>query len=214
MKTLKATKADFMEIPASNLRGWQICGYPWDQESEYWNARMRCNRAPSYVRRKEAYQRAIDCGMRITIKTGHSLRYFMPKTLFATHPEYFCLISGIRRNNVGKYQVCFSNLAGAEAMAKEVVKCVRKSKQEFELIGICIQDNWNLCECDNCKKPIILPDGKKLTPKDDNFNSTRFFIYLNKIAEVMAKECPGEKDPDPRVFLHSRSACRKSCRQY
>lgn len=190
LKTLVIKQNNIIELPVSGLRGWQLCGYPWDRESELWNARMRCSRAPSYVTRKEAYERALDCGMRIVINTGHSLRFYMPKALFQTHPEYFCLISGKRREDVGKFQVCFSNLAGADTMAEEVVKSARSSKYEFTAIGVCIQDNWNLCECQNCKAPIILPNGRKITAADDNFHSTRFFIYLNRIAEVMSRECP------------------------
>jgi hypothetical protein len=199
-KTIEITQSNILDIPVSAFRGWQICYVPWDKNTELWQIRMATNRAPQIHLRKhrDSYERSLDGGMKTTYNPGHNLKLYLKKSAFKKHSEYFCLVAGKRRADVGKYQVCFSNMECADHMADEFIKSAEKAKIPFDFMGFYIQDNWNLCECANCKNAIKLPNGKTLTLEDKNYNSTLFFIFLNRIAEKVAK-----KYPDLKIFTYA-----------
>lgn len=189
-----AAKVDnVLDIPKSSYRGWFLVTMPFDHNSELWNARMRLNRNPTRAARGhlKSYELSLDTGMLIeTIGEGHSLAKFMPKKYFETNPEFFCLIDGIRRKDVGKNQLCFSNMKCAEIVAANFIREVKKCKFKTDLAGINIQDNWNSCECTDCLKPLKLANGKVLKNTDKAFRSTQFFVWLNKVAQLVKKELP------------------------
>jgi hypothetical protein len=59
-----------------------------------------------------------------------------------------------------------------------------------------IEDTWEQCECSECTKPIVLPDGSTLEYSTDQaspFRSTQFFIWLNQLGEHMLKNYPGKR---------------------
>ena len=190
-KTLRLVKSNYRNIPVNNLRGWQITSYPYNKDTELWNIRMACNKNPTQYGRKDSYNRSLDGGMVMMPLFGHNLKLFMPKTDFQKHPEYFALCGGIRRP-AGETQLCFSNMAGADHFAKNAVVLIKKMQKKFQtdMISINIEDNHANCECKNCQQDIVLPDGKVLSKKAPNFLSTRYYIYLNRIAEKLKKEFP------------------------
>ncbi len=193
MDALAVKQGDWLDKPRSLERGWQICYTPYDAQTELWCARVMTNRNPTHVNRVDSYERSLNTGMLINPFRGHNLHRFMPKKYFAEHPEYFCLVDGKRREDVGKNQVCFSNLEGAGVFASEIIEQVKTSKYQVDQIFIGIQDNWRLCECEDCRRDINLPDGGICTAKDENFRSTQYFSYLNRVAEVVKKEFPDKR---------------------
>lgn len=191
-----AKVTDVLDIPKSSYRGWFLVSMPFDANTELWNARMRLNRNPTRATRsfKKSYERSLDTGMLIeTVGEGHSLAKFMPKHYFKSNPEFFCMVDGIRRSNVGKNQLCFSNMAGAEVFAQNFIDAVKKCRFKTDFAGINIQDNWNSCECADCLKPLQLENGKVLKNTDPAFRSTRYFIWMNRIAKIVKKELPDLK---------------------
>ena len=190
-QTLLLTKSNYRKIPVSNLRGWQITSHPYNKETELWNIRMACNKNPTQYGRKDSYNRSLDGGMEMMPLFGHNLKRFMTKNDFKLHPEYFALCGGIRRP-AGEAQLCFSNMKGADHFAENAVKLIRKLQKRYktDMISINIEDNHANCECENCQKDIVLPDGKIVNKKAKNFLSTRYYIYLNRVAERVKKEFP------------------------
>ena len=75
-------------------------------------------------------------------------------------------------------------------------------KQEFDaqvkrhptasIYRVMIEDNHDQCQCETCQADITLPDGAVLTAKEPNFYSTRFFLFLNEIAEHTKANHPGK----------------------
>lgn len=54
-------------------------------------------------------------------------------------------------------------------------------------------DNYGLCECENCQKPIKTIDGRTITAKGNygEFYSARFYEYLNTLDDKIQKVFPG-----------------------
>ncbi len=191
MDSLKVTKADWRDKPVFTWRGWWICVTHYHEQTEYWNARVGCNSMPASTFNNDfIYNRARDCGMRIDCGGGHNLHRFMPEKYFEKHPEYFCEIDGKRRQDVAKNQVCFTNMEGADLFAQEAAEQIVKERYHADSYSIKTEDNWNVCECAECRKDLRLPSGKISRFKDTNFRSNQFFLYMNRIAGALKKKCP------------------------
>ncbi len=65
-------------------------------------------------------------------------------------------------------------------------------------------DNYGVCECELCSKPIQTKDGRWINPKDNynEFYSAWFYSYLNKLADKIA-----EHDPDFLVSTYAYFFC-------
>ncbi len=109
------------------------------------------------------------------------------------------LVDGRRQPNRW-LQPCYTNPTVPEkiaAKAREMLKSVPGKK--IERFTINIGDNWGVCACPECMKPITLADGSTLSPKsprstvDPLFFSTRHFMMLNEVAAKLAGDYPNLK---------------------
>lgn len=111
---------------------------------------------------------------------GHSVGTHFPKEqYYATHPEYYALVKGIRV----PYQLCTSN----QDMQKELVSKILNAKQD--VVSISPSDGGNFCECENCKAldiPGLYYKGKP--PRPDL--SQRIFTFANRVATAVQKVDP------------------------
>ena len=113
------------------------------------------------------------------------------KKLFAAHPEYFALINGKRQfPKQMENNPCFTNMASADLAAKSIIEKLGTSEITPESISFSVEDNWGLCQCENCLKPIILKDGTKVDYNDPAFRSTQTFIWLTRIGSQINKKYP------------------------
>jgi hypothetical protein len=156
---------------------------------------------------------------------GHALAMFVPDTLFEAHPEYFSLVNGVRhRSSAGGdefgriYQRCTSNPAVIDLSVEYILKFFRdKRAGDAFLIGNNDGNGW--CECDNCR---ALDDPWEA---EHGIVSTRFFKFINSVAERVWKEFPNKEIrawgyqlyqtaprgvvPDPRlnIFVAMQARC-------
>ncbi len=153
---------------------WRMHEYPhtWDRD---WSARNKLN----------GEWHALDkaTGGNFLIRNTSSSRGFYaimhPDKYFAKHPEYFSLVDGERRAELG--QLCLTN--------PDVVKIVTEYVQEFfeqnpdhKAFGI-IQNDWaGWCECPECQA-IIDQEGA---------NSGTYIRFINQVAEAIEKKHPGK----------------------
>lgn len=109
------------------------------------------------------------------------------------------MVDGVRKANRW-LQPCYTNPAVPEkiaAKAREMLEAVPGKK--IESFNINIGDNWGVCACPECMKPIKLADGSTLSPRssrstvDPLFFSTRHFMMLNEVAARLEKEYPDLK---------------------
>lgn len=116
---------------------------------------------------------------------GHNLHSWIPFSLFKTNPEYWALIDGKRQHPNGyKNQICLSNPDGRQIFMTRMRTAIDRKPvaREANCFNIKIEDNWGVCECEECTRPIRLPDGTILPPEDIAFRSTQFFMFLNSVA--------------------------------
>lgn len=192
---LEVKYSDYIDIPKFILRGWHICDYPKQshEATELWMIRNRCNFiGASNI--PELLERRLKHGFIIEFGGGHNLNTFLlpPEKYAKEHPEYYAFMDG-RRRPEGRNQLCFTN----KEMTQEVIRVlegkIKEAPPYVKNFNIMIEDNWNLCECPECKKPVSLPDGTVVSPDDETFRSTQFFNFLNKVAETIYQKYPDKQ---------------------
>ena len=87
-------------------------------------------------------------------------------------------------------QPCFSNPETLEIFLKEMDAKVRSLPNE-KWFSVCIEDNEVCCDCERCKQPIKLPNGRMLQLGDPAFYSTHYYMFLNEVARYLKKNFPG-----------------------
>lgn len=137
-------------------------------------------------------------------RAGEMIEYF-PNT------EAFRTFDGEKRIPHGYYngQVCLSapdalKIAISNGISK--VKRIRSGKNPCPVmsIGFWNEDNWRVCVCEGCTKPIKCDDGTVLksngktskgsmTAEERVYRSTQYMLFINALADGIAKECPGVK---------------------
>lgn len=122
------------------------------------------------------------------------------------HPEYFGYdpLKGARGSiSHGEGTMCLTHPGLPKIWAGEVIKQIRAQEArtgrpvEAYLIGP--GDNWFCCLCEECIKPIKLPDDGTLEMKDRDptkdsyFRSTQIFMFLNEAMKTLSAEVPQTK---------------------
>lgn len=182
-----------IDIPRFLMRGWQVAYGIGDVEFK-WSVRNGANWTSWSTSKVKAND---DWGMWKEAYYGHNVigRYLQPKKYFKDHPEFYAARKGKRidPHTRNASQLCFSNQEMLKAFIPEYLASVAL-RPDATMHGICIEDNGICCDCPSCIAPITLPEGKILTVKDNNFYSTRFFMFLNQVAKALK-----EKYPEKRV---------------
>ena len=120
--------------------------------------------------------------------TEHMLYYYLPRSMYAEHPEYFAYSQGTRDPN-GKrfFQPCLSNPDVQDMVAEKVIAEFKKNPN-LVIASIGQQDgcddptssdyaNW--CECDDCKA--FAPSFTQALME-----------FANIIGRKIKDECPGK----------------------
>lgn len=114
---------------------------------------------------------------------SHSWGRYIPKTLFAEHPEYFALGADGQRKN-GDW-LCTSNPGAREVFAKNVVAAIKAGSKNP---SISPPDGRGYCQCPACKAQ---DDPKVIEPSSGNVAvSTRYADFFDDVARRVAKETP------------------------
>jgi hypothetical protein len=107
------------------------------------------------------------------------------------------LVNGNRLRNKWR-QPCYTHSGVPKVMAgtpREILDSVPGKQIEFLISRV--GDNWEVCNCPECMKPIELADGTQLASQSTNsitdrlFFSTRNYMMLNRMAEDLVKDNPG-----------------------
>lgn len=114
------------------------------------------------------------------------------------------LVNGNRLRNMWR-QPCYTHPDVPRIMAdtaREMLHSVPGMPIEFLISRV--GDNWEVCNCEECMKPIELADGTQLvatstnSAKDQLFFSTRNYMMLNKMAENLVED-------NPNLELHTHA---------
>lgn len=182
----------WIDIPKFSFRGWQTrFGTTWDEY--FWAVRNRANWTNwSWQKGGQSTYGMIREG-----HYGHNLMmYIPPQKYYKTHPEFYAELDGKRPDYdfvCNQHpQLCFSNREMIETFKREFDE-LAKSWRWTSIMGIYPEDNYLVCECENCRADIELPDGRILKYGDPAFQSTRYFLFFNELAEHVKQKYPDKK---------------------
>lgn len=114
---------------------------------------------------------------------AHSWGRYIPKGLFAEHPEFFAMGADGQRKN-GDW-LCTSNPGAREVFAKGVVAAIKAGAKNP---SISPPDGRGYCQCPQCKAQ---DDPKVIEPSSGNVAvSTRYADFFDDVARRVAKDCP------------------------
>jgi hypothetical protein len=108
----------------------------------------------------------------------HSFDELVPRSLFASHPEYFPVIKGKRTD--GYVQRCLSNpevLKLSIAKVKEWIKQVPQAT----IYTVSQNDTYNFCTCERCGE---------IVKRHGGVQSGMYLWFVNQVAEAIEKEHP------------------------
>ncbi len=119
----------------------------------------------------------------------HTFDRYLPFSKYGKeHPEWFSLRGGKRVGGQVKGQLCLSNPELRQTLLNKVLETIANDKgyaqqhgySEPRIYDVSMNDNWNLCQCDNCKA-----EEEKYNPSGVTLN------LVNWIAAEVAKKHPG-----------------------
>lgn len=128
---------------------------------------------------------------------------------YLNHDEFAAVIGnpekGYTRHKATYYgaQACLREEAFQHTL-KEMIESIgehRKKGRYYDIINCGIEDNWNVCCCAECTKPITLPDGTVLTSNkrcekermeqgEMRYRSNQYWAFINRLAKEIRKTYP------------------------
>lgn len=146
------------------------------------------------------------------------IRIFVPSKFCDQHPEWFPEIKGQRKrpqdDKDHRWQPCFSNPEVARFAAEAARKYfeANPSAASFSL-GINDTSASGFCECAACRALDPTDTAQQKTPRGLPNYSNRFFTFMNRAAEHLAKTHPDKfigclayhvTEPPPTFAVHPR----------
>ena len=186
-KDLALKVSSYLDNPVFRIRSWSANS--WSEEFETFVSRL-CNNHARFPNKKRLNQQ-LDQGFLLEYGQGHNLtKIWLPlKKYGKTNPEFYMLNNGERRTE-GRVQLCYTNRKMWDVFVKESLDIISKLPKHYPRVNMLIEDTPSVCDCAECRKPIILPDGKKLEVTDSAFRSTQFYIFMNHVAEKVYEKYP------------------------
>ena len=184
---MKAEFTDTLDIPKFTTRFWT-----GDVANNTWQARNLGigNYGIEHIYNPEMFNGLNRVGVRTPWQGG--FQSIFPLNIYTVkHPEFYPMIDGKRRF-YDDCQLCFTNPEMIKQYIDKLDEVIKNSPLRVTSFGIGHGDNWDLCQCETCMKPISLPDGLVVNPNED-FRSVQYFMFVNKVAEMVAKKYPGKK---------------------
>ena len=117
-----------------------------------------------------------------------------PAEFFASHPEYFSLIDGVRRHEQG--QLCLTNPDVLRIATDRVLEQMR-AKPRDTIFSVSQNDWEGYCQCPQCTT-IAKEEGSQAGP---------LVRFVNRIAEATSKVFP-DKLIDTLAYMYTLDACR------
>ena len=206
---LKFEKTDFTVVPAWKNRKF---GLGFDYRTRLWLRRNYVNSGNLGNAGQVAQAGDIFEPFCLCYEFG---RLLANEKYFDSHPEFYAMVEG-ERKKYGSWgpQICYTCEEGRQTFMQELFACIERDVvPSIRAVSFDFADSGAMCCCENCKKPIELPDGTKVDPKDEAFRSTQYFMFLNKVVDDFVKRYPNltpttlgyiQAAIPPKVAIHPR----------
>lgn len=166
---------DIRQIPSLKYRSLSIDDPHYDEDTLVWMARNRMNLHNLEGIYPGRISNLHEKGFIVMIG-GHNA--ILPQELLEQHPEYAAYYGG-KRHPEGTPQLCWSNAAVQQALAKEISGWW-DAHPDVDEISFFPADNPHFCDCDQCKA--MSPDV-----------STRWQKFSKIVIDIVNKTHPGKK---------------------
>lgn len=183
--TLQAIFVDTLDIPVFDTRFMtgDVAAYTWQARNlgvgEY---------GIEHIGSPETFNALNRIGTRMQWQSG--FENVLPTKAYERYYPQFDGKPQIREE--GYNQLCFTNPEMINEYINRLDKVIQNAPPRVKQFGIRIGDSWDLCQCETCSQPITLPGGVTVNPKDEDFRSVQFFMFVNDVAGMMAKKHPGK----------------------
>jgi hypothetical protein len=213
--TIEAANADYREKSPFRLRGWHTTWYGANGEyhsdpgTELMMARNKMNAKLAEFENMELWEGHEGLGVK-AFNIGHNLGYWLPNDVFfALHPDYYNMdANGNYIPESQNTQINFYHPKVPGAVAGRVKQFL--AEHPIEYVGIGINDTHYFEQGALSRSPFTTPDGTVIQPDEEDYKSTVFFTFLNKVAAEVKQTYPNTKivtfayffaDVPPRVEL-------------
>jgi hypothetical protein len=169
-----AGTGDVTDRPASRERGWIFTIAGQSPEDCLWQVRNN----NTFLNHDRNFSE--EWGMKREIGGHIFSRVISHEKYFASNPEYFPVLRGMRQPK--SWCLCLSARDLPEVYFKELCAYIDKN-MPMSLLKLGVDDSWNTCECPECTAPFKLPDGTVISPDDPAYRSTRWYAFVNPIAD-------------------------------
>ena len=199
--TIAITTVNYREIPDIVVRG-MIPNGEMDFEPFYkFSARNKMNSATVSTSLSSVtggtYDRMNALGIQPML-AGHMMSNWLPNSkYFDEHPEYYLSNpDGTPKKGAdGFTQLNFYNRGTAEAVAYEICEFLKVSKEPT--VGLCLGDSNYFVVFENgvelTRQPFTADNGVTVYPEDENYKSTVFYNFLNRVAKIVGEQYPDVK---------------------
>ena len=175
--TISIGNLNIRQIPSISMRSIAVNSPHWDDDTITWMARNRMNLYALQVRIDAEHIGYLhERGFKV-MTGGHNAT--LPHELLVAHPEYAAEYGGKRHVDDGTPQLCWSNAAVQQYLAKEISGWLDKNPT-IDIVSFFPADNPHFCECDQCKA--MSPDV-----------STRWQLFSKIVMDLVDKTHPGVK---------------------
>ena len=199
--TIAVTKADYLEIPDFSVRG---CGPNGQSDGATFNKMLARNKQNSVT--ATTYESALTDGTYAAFKNvglqplllGHVMSNWLPNDkYFDEHPEYYLSNPDgtPKKGSNGFTQLNFYNRGTADAVAYEICEFLKKSDEPT--VGLALGDSNYFVVYENgvelTRQPFTADNGVTVNPEDENYKSTVFYNFLNRVAKIVGEQYPNVK---------------------
>lgn len=154
-------------------------------------------------------QQAEDAGITVEFEM-HALGYLMPKTLFAEHPDWFC-VNGKGERTADGFNICASNPAGLAALSESAARLAKLLPGKDHLYYFWLDDVVDCgCHCEKCaeltpsdQQMMLVNAMQKGIRTVDPQGCMAYLAYLDTL------EAPAKVKPEEGVFLEYAPIHRK-----
>ncbi|MEM5831285.1 MAG: DUF4838 domain-containing protein [Candidatus Aenigmatarchaeota archaeon] len=174
-------------------RGLHICGENhYDETVAKWMSFLKMNRKLTHHEEVEIVGDELKkLGLKPDL-TVHSYSFWIPdEKYYKQYPEWFALVGSKRILQKEGGQLCLSNKKMREEFFKNIIDYIKKYPQ-ISIIGICPNDGYGWCECENCRKLD--------TKKDRKTNSVN-----GRVADFVVDICKRVKKIYPDILIGNYS---------
>ena len=146
---------------------------------------FRARKFSGIRRAKMAHYRIHQTGREIRSNFHHNVFGVLKAKLYDAHPEYYSLVSGVRRkptSNKSNWQACTVSPEGIQMFANAARRQFKRSPW-ITAFSVSQNDGLGFCACASCRA-LDVP-GLEVV-------SDRYFTFMNAVADVVRDEHPGK----------------------